>query len=93
MVEILTTEENPTLTLTANHIVFTPDSTKYANDLLPGDSLLYWNGTHTVEKIVTEVRQTLESGWWAPLTMDGTLFVNGYLASSYASFPHQVILM
>merc|ERR1712215_28076 len=29
-------------------------------------------------------------GYWAPLTMEGSLLVEGFLASSYASYTHQV---
>ena len=73
--------------------MFTPTSTKYADELLPGDSLLHWNGTSMQEQQVTQILPTLEFGFWAPLTMDGTLLVDGYLSSCYASFPHQVGLI
>ena len=34
------------------------------------------------------VERKVESGYWAPLTKEGTILVDGFLASCYASFPH-----
>ena len=40
------------------------------------------------EEVVAMERQ-VGSGFWAPLTKEGTLLVDGFLASCYASFPHR----
>ena len=42
-----------------------------------------------VEEKVMAVERKVESGYWAPLTKEGTILVDGFLASCYASFPHQ----
>ena len=49
-----------------------------------GDKLFSLNG----EETVVDVEVAMEKGIWAPLTMEGTLLVDGLLASSYASFSH-----
>ena len=90
MLQIFTSDSSPALTLSASHVVFTSNSTKYAGDLVPGDTLLHWNGVEMKEKEIAEIRTSLESGYWAPMTRDGTLLVNGFLMSCYASYPHQV---
>ena len=41
-----------------------------------------------VEEKVMAVERKLESGFWAPLTKEGTILVDGFLVSCYASFPH-----
>merc|ERR1712142_1322732 len=90
MLQIFTSDSSPALTLSASHVVFTSNSTKYAGDLVPGDTLLHWNGVEMKEKEIAEIRTSLESGYWAPMTRDGTLLVNGFLMSCYASYPHQL---
>ena len=77
--------------MSASHVVFTSNSTMYAGDLVPGNILLRWDGVQMEEQKITEIKTSLETGFWAPLTKSGTLLVDGFLMSSYASYPHQVI--
>ena len=90
MLQLFTVHNSPAVTLTASHVVFTTNSTKYAGDLVPGDTLLHWDGVQMEELEITEIKTNQEPGFWAPLTRSGTLLVNGFLMSCYASYPHQV---
>jgi len=90
MLQLFAADNYPAVTLTASHVVFTTNSTKYAGDLVPGDTLLHWDGVKMEELEITEIKPSLESGFWAPLTRSGTLLVNGFLMSCYASYPHKV---
>ena len=55
-----------------------------------GDKLALFNdgGDMLRPEEVLEVKEVVDSGSWAPLTSSGTLLVDGFLASCYASFPH-----
>ena len=63
----------------------------YAGQLEEGDWLLKMRAKEErlVREEVVAVERQLESGFWAPLTKEGSLLVDGYLASCYASFPHR----
>ena len=93
MLQLFTTDNTPAVTLTASHVVFTKNTTKYAGDLVPGDTLLHWDGVQMEELEITKIKARQESGFWAPLTRSGTLLVDGFLMSCYASYPHNVSLM
>ena len=64
--------------------------TVYAGQLNAGDKLVQMREGEVQLKAeeVVSVKEVLDSGHWAPLTSSGTLLVDGFLASSYASFPH-----
>ena len=57
-----------------------------------GDKLVQLKGGEEEDGLQAEevvaVKKVKVSGYWAPLTSSGTLLVDGFLASSYASFPH-----
>ena len=90
MLQLFTTDNTPAVTLSGSHVVFTINSTMYAGDLVPGDILLHWDGLQMEEMEITEIKTSQESGFWAPLTRSGTLLVDGFLMSCYASYPHRV---
>ena len=92
MLQLFTADKSQAVTLTASHVVFTKNSTMYAGDLVPGDTLLHWDGVEIEEVERTEIKTRQESGFWAPLTRSGTLLVDGFLMSCYASYPHKVSL-
>ena len=62
--------------------------TKYARDILLGD-VLYNEETGTKPEVV-EISESIANDYYAPLTDSGTLVVDGFLASCYASYPHWV---
>jgi len=79
------------IVLTGNHLVFRLSAevgleSVFADQIEEGDRMVSWKG----EETVVEVEVAREKGIWTPLTMEGTLLVDGLLASSYASFSHHV---
>ena len=83
------------ITLSASHVIFRATMSGsiesiYAGDLQKGDKLVKSKSDKLIEEEeVVNVETVRESSYWAPLTKDGTLMVDGFLASSYASYPHQ----
>ena len=41
------------------------------------------------EEAIVSIETKKETSYWAPLTKEGTLLVDGFLTSSYASYPHE----
>ena len=62
----------------------------FADEIEKGDKLVSWKGSKMTEETVVAVEPAVEKGTWAPFTMEGTLLVDGLLASCYASFSHDV---
>ena len=64
----------------------------YAGQLAVGDQLVQLKdgGSEDIVQAVEIllIKEVWDSGYWAPLTSSGTLLVDGFLASCYASFPH-----
>ena len=83
------------ITLSASHVIFRATKSGsiesiYAGDLQKGDKLVKSKSEKLMEEEeVVNIETVRESSYWAPLTKDGTLLVDGFLASSYASYPHQ----
>lgn len=89
----ITTTNNSKLELTSSHIIFRVSSTVgiesvYTSQLELGDRLVQWTGEVMEEREVVSLEKRKGLGHWAPLTSEGTLLVDGYLASCYASFSH-----
>lgn len=94
---VIQTEDGQRLALTPNHLIFhSPllqherDPSNYqahfASRLERGDYILVHSTGDTVRPCkVISVTQEERSGMYAPLTAEGTLFVDGMLVSSYAS--------
>ena len=95
MLKISTVSNSTSLTLTGSHVLFRESSTGsiesvYTSQLVEGDRLVRPNmeGKHDLDEVLAIQTVSEEIGYWAPLTQDGTLLVNGLLVSCYASFPH-----
>ena len=63
----------------------------FADQIEEGDKLVSWKGSKMTEETVVYVEPAAKKGIWAPLTMEGTLLVDGLLASCYASFSHDLV--
>ena len=85
------------IVLTGNHLIFRTSvadgalESVFADQIEEGDKLVSWKGSKMTEEAVVAVEPVIEKGTWAPLTMEGTLLVDGLLASCYASFPHDLV--
>ena len=87
---------NSSIVLTRDHLIFRTSvadgslESVFADQIEEGNKLRSWKGSKVTEEAVVDVEQVREKSIWAPLTMEGTLLVDGLLASCYASFPHAV---
>jgi len=95
MLEIFTSNSS-SITLSADHVLFKMSrngamESIFAKDIVQTDILIKpnENGEMQTEEVVEVMEVSVES-YWAPLTADGTILVNGFLASCYAYFPHQI---
>ena len=85
------------MVLTGNHLIFRtsmPDGSLesvFADQIEEGDKLISGKGSKMTEEAVVHVEPVTEKGIWVPLTMEGTLLVDGLLASCYASFSHDLV--
>ena len=94
----ISTSTNSSLTLTASHVVFRLSGkgdleSVYANQLVEGDRLVRLkskDGAAEFDEVVEIQVVWEEGGYWAPLTKEGSLLVNRFLVSSFASFPHHI---
>lgn len=69
--------------VTDNHLVFVaPGRAVPASNLQVGHPMVASNGNLTV---VTAIERVIRKGLFAPFTFDGTIVVNGVLASTYAT--------
>ena len=83
------------ISLSASHVIFRATKSGsfesvYAGQLEEGDKLVKPKGDKLMElEEIVSIERKRDSGYWAPLTKEGTLLVDGFLASSYASYPHE----
>ena len=84
------------ITLSASHVIFRASKSGsiepvYAGELQEGDKLVKSASSDKLmeEEEIVSIEMKRETSYWAPLTEEGTLLVDGFLASSYASYPHE----
>ena len=81
------------LILSPQHLIFRkensrrPISAVFASEIKLGNLLYTSNGSASEYKAVTRISMVTEIGVYAPLTMQGTLLVDGILVSCYATWP------
>ena len=63
----------------------------YASQLVVGDKLVRKKEEVLVEEEVLAVEEVVDSGYWAPLTEEGTLLVDGFLPQGV--YPQAVFLV
>ncbi|KAI4459240.1 hedgehog [Holotrichia oblita] len=85
-----------TLTVTPSHLIFqiandNRSRTIYAAKLKTGDRVLVLDSKKLIEDSIVKVRQIVSTGVFAPLTLTGTVVVDGVLASCYATIDSQSI--
>ena len=81
------------VTLTESLVIFVKlneveKQSKYARDIALGDVLFHEETKSDAE--VVQVSSSISFGYFAPLTDSGTLVVDGFLSSCYASYPHWI---
>merc|ERR1711874_263613 len=83
------------ITLSASHVIFRATKSGsiesvYAGELQEGDKLVKSKSEKMMEEeAIVSIETKGETSYWAPLTKEGTLLVDGFLVSSYASYPHE----
>jgi len=99
----IATEDGVTITLTPDHLIYVADSepeifsaqARYAASIKPGDYIfsVYSSGENISASKVLEVVDEICSGcgFYAPLTMAGTIVVDHAIASCYASISSQAL--
>ncbi|GJQ74088.1 putative intercellular signal essential for a variety of patterning events during development [Trypoxylus dichotomus] len=85
-----------TLTVTPSHLLFqlandNTSRTIYAAKLSVGDRVLVRDSNRLIEDAIVMVQHVAKTGVFAPLTMTGTVVVDGVLASCYATIDSQSI--
>ena len=82
-------ESGEKISLTGDHLIAIISSNKViyvpAKHVRCGDLLLVSSPDRINPSKIIEIRQEMQSGWFAPLTVKGTLLVNRILVSCFAS--------
>lgn len=79
-------DDASTIEVTSKHMLAFADGTMRTTEHITAHTLLLGADHQPIE--VTSVSKVTSHGIYAPLTMQGTLLVGGFVASSYAALPH-----
>jgi len=80
--------KNGSLALTPEHLVcINKDEFVYAKNVKVGNCLLRIDINLSFNEEVIKIDYLYDNEIYAPLTVEGTLIVNGFLTSCYANFP------
>ena len=82
---IIDDDHDDPIELTGNHLIYLYDKSQPpvpASDISVGDVLV---DVHGQPRVVVDIRTIVRNGYYAPLTTDGTIVVNGIVSSTYIS--------
>ena len=85
------------ISLTSSHVIFTWTdeeqrvTEKYSEHIKLKDIIIHEESGQKGE--VIRISKFSSQGYYSPLTLEGTVVVDGFLASCYASYPHWVANM
>lgn len=94
---VLHTNTGRNITLTPSHLIFVVNGNKtravFTRDVRPGQFILakHFEQSSVSPELVTNVTAIIRTGVYAPLTVQGNLVVDGFVASCYAIINDQTL--
>jgi len=85
---------NSSITMSKDHLILAKrngvERFVFAKEIEVGDTIFQNRKGSIVPVVVVSVAQKISKGVYAPATMEGTLLVDGIVASSYANVDHDI---
>jgi hypothetical protein len=79
--------DNDSLCVSGNHLILINDKYIQAKEAQTGQFLTSTSGRKQISKIETSI----ETGWYTPLTENGTIVANGVICSCHTTDKHEVV--